>query len=130
MAQYCCGSAERTGKVRNSQEQQRKAKKGSRRHPPPKAHPNVFGVQAVFAPRRRDAAVQVGARATHVQLVLVRLRGNVVSHLRAREQELWAHGRKDNSLDEPLTWSGVKNHIILVDCWFIFAVYYKKTKKN
>lgn len=52
------------------------------------AHPDVLGIQAVLAPRRRDAAVQVGPRTAHVQLVLVGLRGDVVSHVGAGKQEL------------------------------------------
>lgn len=51
-------------------------------------YPDVLGIQAVFAPRRCDAAVEIRAGATHVQLVLVGLRGDVVPHLGAGKQEL------------------------------------------
>lgn len=39
---------------------------------------DVLRVQAVLAPGRRDAVVEVGARPSHVQLLLVRLGGDVV----------------------------------------------------
>lgn len=51
-------------------------------------YPDVLWVQAVLAPRRRDAAVEVGPGASHVQLVLVGLGGDIVSHVGAGKEEL------------------------------------------
>ena len=45
------------------------------------SHPYVLGVQAVLTPGRGDAVVEVGARAAHVQLLLVGLRGDVLPGL-------------------------------------------------
>lgn len=49
---------------------------------------DVLRVQAVLAPGRRDAVVEVGARPSHVQLLLVRLGGDVVPGLGPLGQEL------------------------------------------
>lgn len=51
-------------------------------------HSNVVWVQAVLTPGRRYAAVQVGPRTTHVQLVLISLCGNVIPRISPCEQEL------------------------------------------
>lgn len=51
-------------------------------------HPDIFRVQAVLAPGRGDAVVEVGARSSHVQLLLIGLSGNVVPGLSPFGQEL------------------------------------------
>jgi len=52
------------------------------------AYSNVLRVQAVLAPCWCYAAVEVRSRASHVQLVLVGLGGNVISHVSASKREL------------------------------------------
>ena len=56
------------------------------------SHPYVLGVQAVLAPGRGDAVVEVGARAAHVQLLLVGLCGDVIPGLGPLGQELECRG--------------------------------------
>lgn len=53
-----------------------------------KSYPDVLRVQAVLTPCRGDAAVEVRPRSTHVQLVLVGLGCDVISHVGASKQEL------------------------------------------
>lgn len=52
----------------------------------------------MFTPCRGDATVQVGPRATHVQLVFVGLRGYVVPHVGAGKQELVGRDDRDTVL--------------------------------
>lgn len=56
-------------------------------------HPDVLRVQAVLAPCWRYAAVEVRSRATHVQLVLIGLRRDIISHVGASKQELMEGGK-------------------------------------
>lgn len=51
-------------------------------------HPYILGVQAVLAPGRGDAVVEVRARSSHVQLLLVGLCGNIIPGLSPFGQEL------------------------------------------
>lgn len=58
---------------------------------------DVLRVQAVLAPGRRDAVVEVGAGPSHVQLLLVRLGGDVVPGLGPLGQELIKRRRERSS---------------------------------
>lgn len=48
----------------------------------------VLRIQTVLAPGRRDAVVEVGARSSHIQLLLISLSGDIVPGLCSLGQEL------------------------------------------
>lgn len=48
----------------------------------------VLRIQTVLAPGRRDAVVEVGARSSHIQLLLISLGGDIVPGLCSLGQEL------------------------------------------
>lgn len=52
-------------------------------------YPYILRVQAVLAPGRRNAVVEVRARSSHVQLLLICLSGNIIPGLSPFGQELW-----------------------------------------
>lgn len=81
------------------------------------AHPYVLGVQAVLAPGRGDAVVEVGAGPAHVQLLLVGLRGDVLPGLCPRGQELRSRRRR-NKCTKWLFWT------IFLSCSLVMVLFY------